>query len=134
MHVAHLKASALSGQATRAQSRYTTLVGHFRQWIVLIHKLRQLTGTKELFHRSRHRLGVNQILGHQAFAFRHGETLFHRALNAHEADAELVFCHLTHRADTTVTQMVNVIDHTFTIADIDQGTHHIDDVFLVERG
>ena len=39
VHVAHFKARALSGQATRAQCRYTALVGDFRQRVVLIHEL-----------------------------------------------------------------------------------------------
>ena len=134
MYVAHFEARALAGQATRAQRRYTALVGDFRQRVVLIHKLRELTGAKELVHRSRYGLRVNQVLRHQAFAFRHGEPLFHRALHAHQADAELVFRHLAHGADATVTEVVNIIDHALAVTDIDQCTHYIDDVFFIERG
>jgi len=39
MHVTHLEASALAGQATRTQGGDTPLVRHFRQRIVLIHEL-----------------------------------------------------------------------------------------------
>src|SRR5690606_10355884 len=47
MNIAHLKAGALTGQTTGTKSRNTALVGHFRERVVLIHKLRQLTGAEK---------------------------------------------------------------------------------------
>ena len=99
VYVSHLKARTLTRKATWAQSRDTTLVRHLRQWVVLIHKLRQLTGAKEFFDRSGNWLGVDKVLRHQAFALRHGQTLFNRALNTHKTDSELVLRHLANGAD-----------------------------------
>ncbi len=103
-----------------------------RQRVVLIHELGQLAGTEEFLHGSRDRLRVNQILRHQAFALCHRETLFHSALNAHQANAELVLGHLTNRTHPTVTEVIDIIDHTLTVADVDQCTHHVDYVFFVK--
>ena len=64
VHVSHLKARTLTRKATWTQGRDTTLVRHLRQWIVLVHKLRQLTGAKEFFDRRRDWLGIDEILGH----------------------------------------------------------------------
>ena len=50
----------------------------------------ELAGTEELLHRRRNRLGIDQVLRHQAFAFGHRQTLFDRTLDAHRANAELV--------------------------------------------
>src|SRR5690606_38441210 len=94
VNVAHFEAGTLTGEAAWAERRDATLVGDFRQRVVLVHELRQLTRTEELLHRRRNRLGVDQILRHQAFAFSHRQTVFDCALYTHKADAKLVFRHL----------------------------------------
>jgi hypothetical protein len=70
VHVAHLEAGTLAGQAARAQCRDATLVGDFRQRVGLIHKLGQLRGTKEFLDHGRYRLGIDQFLRHQSFGLR----------------------------------------------------------------
>ena len=131
MHVAHLEAGAFTGQAARAQCRDTTFVRDFRQRIVLVHELRQLTGAKEFLHRSRDRLRVDEILRHQAFALCHREALFDRALNADKANPELVFGHLAYRPDAAVTEVVDIVHHALAVADINQRADDVDDIFFV---
>ena len=66
--------------------------------------------TKELAHRSRHRLGVDQIARHRRLHFlmdRH--LLLDRALHALETDAELVFEQLAHRAHAAVAEVIDVV-------------------------
>ena len=102
-----------------------------RQRIILVHKLRQLAGTKELLHRRRDWLGINEVLRHEAFALSHRETLFNSTLYPNETDSELILSHFANRSNAAVTQMINIIHHAFTISNADQRAHHIDDIVFV---
>ena len=133
VHVTDLKSGALTGQTTWAQRRDTTLVRDLGQRVVLVHELGQLTGAEEFLNSGSHRLGVDQILRHQAFAFSKTQTLTDRTLNPHQTDAELVFGHLADTANSTVTQVIDVIHITLAVTDIDQGLEDVDDVFVGQR-
>ena len=133
VYVTNFKARTLTRQTARAQCRNTALVGDLGQRVVLVHELGQLAGTEELFHRRSHWLGVDQVLRHQAFAFSHRQTLFDRTLNTYQANAELVLGHFAYTANTTVTQVVDVIDDAFTVTDVDQGLQHGNDVFFAQH-
>src|SRR5690606_778899 len=133
VYVTHFEAGTLAGQTARPKRGNATLVGDLRQRVVLVHELGQLAGAEELLHCRRNRLGVDQVLRHQAFAFGHGQTLFHRTLDADQTDTELVLGHFAHGADTTVTQVVDVVDHALAVADIHQGLEDLDDVFLAQH-
>ena len=69
---------------------------------------------------------------HQAFAFRHGKTLFHCALDTHQTDAELVLGHFAHTANTTVTQVIDIVHVAKAVTNIDQLTQDIEDVFTIQ--
>ncbi len=133
VYVTDFEASTLTGQSTRAECGNAALVGDLGKRVVLVHELRELAGTEELFHRRRNRLGIDQVLRHQAFAFSHRQTLFDRALNTHQANAELVLGHLADATHATVTQVVDVVDDAFDVTDIDQGLEDLDDVFLAQH-
>ena len=107
-------------------------MSHLRPRVVLVHELRQLARTKELFHRSRDRLGIDQVLRHQTLTLSHRESLFHRSLDANQTHTELVLGHLTNRADTAVTQVINVVNHALAVSYIDQRLEHRNNVFFVE--
>ena len=64
VHVAHLEAGALAGQAARPERREAALVGDFGERVGLVHELAELRRAEELAHRRRRRLGVDQILRH----------------------------------------------------------------------
>ena len=130
VHVAHLEARPLAGQAARAQRRDAPLVRDLRQRVHLIHELRQLRGAVELLDHRRHRLGVDQILRHQAFGLGKRQPLAHRAVHAHQADAELVLDHLADAAHAPVAQVIAIIDRALAVLDVDQPAQHRDDVFL----
>ena len=133
VHVSHLKARTLTREATWAQRRDTTLVRHLRQWVVLVHKLRQLTGAKEFFDRRGDRLSVDEVLRHQAFALRHGQALFNRALNTHKTDSELVLSHLANGANSTVSKVIDIVYDTLAVTNVYQTLKHGNDVFFVQR-
>ncbi len=133
VHVANLEAGTLTGQTTRAQCRNAALVGHFRQRVVLIHELRQLRGAEELLDRRGHGLRIDQILRTKALAFGHAQSLAHGALDTHKTDAELIFGHLSNRANATIAEMVDVIHRAVTVTDIDQHLEHRKNIVPIER-
>jgi hypothetical protein len=57
VHVAHLEAGPLTGQATRAEGRQATAVGQARQRVDLVHELGELAGAEELLDGGDHRAG-----------------------------------------------------------------------------
>ena len=128
MHVAHFEAGALAGQAARAKRGHAALVGDFRQRVVLVHELRQLRGTEKLLDRGGHRLGVDQLLRGQALGLGHRQALLDRALDADQAHAEHVLGHFADRTHATVAQVVDVVDHAATVADLGQHLDHVEDV------
>ncbi len=81
VYVADFKTGAFPCQTAWAQCRHATFVGDLRQRVVLVHKLGQLAGAKKFFHGRSHRLGIDQILGHQSFGFCYREALFDRTLD-----------------------------------------------------
>ncbi len=105
---------------------------YFRQWVVLIHKLRELARAKELFNGRRNRLGVNHLLRHQAFGLGLSQTLFHCALDTNQTDAKCIFGHLANTTDTAVTQMIDIIHRAKAIANINQGTQDVEDVLVTQ--
>src|SRR5690606_12648426 len=56
-----------------------------------------------------------------------------RALNTYQANAELVLGHFAYAANTTVTQVVDVVDDAFAVTDIDQGLEDRNDIFLAQH-
>ena len=133
MHITHFKTGAFTGQATRAQRGNTTLVGDFRKRVVLVHKLRQLAGAKKFLDGSSDRLGIDQFLRHQAFRLRDTEAFFHGTLHAHQADAEYVLRHLADTANPPVTEVIDIIDKTVAITNLDQDLHNFQYVFFRQR-
>ena len=131
VHVAHLEAGALAGQAAGSQCRHAALVGDLGERVVLVHELRELRGAEELLDRGRHRLGVDQFLGHQALGLGQRQALLHGALDAHQADAEHVLRHLTHGTHAAVAEVVDVVHHAVAVADVDQHAQRVDDVGAV---
>src|SRR5690606_14354880 len=81
---------------------------------------------------SGNRLGIDHVLRHQAFAVGHRQAFLDGALDAHQAYAELVFGHLAHGADAAVTEVIDIIHGTETVANLDQGLDHINDVFTAQ--
>ena len=60
MYVTHLESGAVSGKTSRSKCGKTSLMCQLSKRVVLIHKLRQLRRTEELFHRCRHRFDIDQ--------------------------------------------------------------------------
>ena len=132
VYVSNFEACAFTGQTAWAECGDTTFVRNLRQRVVLVHKLRQLAGAEELFHCRRNRFGVDHVLRHQGIQIAQRQTLFHRTLNTHQANAELVFRHFAYGTDTTVAEVVDIIDFAFTVTDINELLHHVNDVVFAQ--
>ena len=132
MHVSHLEAGPLPGQAAGAQRGDPALVGGFRQRVVLVHELRQLVRTEKLLDGRRYRLGVDHLLRHQAVALGHGQALLDRPLDPRQALAQRVLGHLAHAAHPAVAEVVDVVDVVLAVADAQQHAEHLDDVFRTQ--
>lgn len=150
MHVANFKARSLTRQTTRTKCRNTALMGNFRKRIRLIHELRKLARAKEFANSSRNRLAVDQILRGKTVAFRLIETFLDRTFDAHQTCAELIFREFTYATNTTIAEVVNIIDAVYNtganfaffideinvvlaISQCNEHRHSVYDVFLRQR-
>ena len=133
VHVAHLEAGALAGEAARPERREPPLVGDLGQRVGLVHELRELRGAEELAHRRRRRLGVDQVLRHHGVDVDRAHALLDGALHAQQADAVLVLHQLADRAHPAVAEMVDVVDLALAVAQVDQRADDADDVFLAQH-
>src|SRR5216684_3685020 len=133
VHVAHLEARALPGEAPRPQGRYAPLVRDFRKRIRLVHELRQLARAEKLLDRGGDGLRVDEIVRHEIFGLRLREAFFHRALDANQARAELVLGEFAHGAHAPVAEMVDVVDLPASVAQFHEDSHHGEDIVVRQR-
>jgi hypothetical protein len=103
------------------------------QRVGLVHELRQLRGAEELLDRRADRLRVDQVVRQQVLALGLAEALLDRALDAHEARAELVLGQLADRAHAPVAEVVDVVDLAAPVAQLDQDADDRDDVVVGQR-
>ena len=133
MHVAHLEARALAGEAARAKRREAALVGDLGERVRLVHELRELRGAEELAHRRRRRLRVDEILRHDRVDLDRRHALLDRALHAQQADAILIFHQLADRAHAPVAEVIDVVDLAAAVAQRHQRLDDRQDVLLAQR-
>lgn len=70
---------------------------------------------------------------HQVFALGLAETFLHRALDAHQARAELVFRQFADAAHATVAEVVDVVDFALAVAQLDEDLDRREDVVVLQR-
>src|SRR4051794_4289511 len=133
MHVAHLKPRTLARQTARAERRETPLVRDLGERVGLVHELRELRGAEELAHRSSRGLRVDQVLRHDGVDIDRRHALLDRALHAQEADPVLVLHQLADRAHPSIAEVVDVVDLTPTVAQVNQRFDDREDVFLAQH-
>ena len=132
MHVAHFETGAFARQAARSKGRHAALVGQFRQRVLLVHELRQLRRAEELAHCCGHRLCVDQVVRHDRVDVDRTHALLDRAFHAQQADAELVFHQLAHRAHAAIAEIVDVVDFAAAVAQFRECLEDRQDVFLTQ--
>ncbi len=134
VNVADFKARTLARQTTRPKRRHAALVGDFRQRIGLIHELRQLAGAEEFTHRGHGGLGVDQVVGHHGRYVDARHALLDGALHAQQPDAILVFQQFADRTDTTVAQVIDIVDFALAVLQVHQFLDDGQNVLGPQRG
>ena len=126
--VAHFEAGALARETARPERREAALVRQLGQRVRLVHELRELRGAEELFDRGDDRTDVDERLRRDRFDVLHGHALAHDALEAQQADAELVLQQFADRTDATVAEMIDVVLGDDAGRDFDQAANDRDHV------
>ena len=134
VHIADFEAGALPGQTPGSQGREAALVGNLGQGVGLVHELGELGGAEELLDHRRHRLGVDQVVGHEAVDFLQAHALLDGALHAHQADPVLVLQQLADGPYPAVAEVVDIVDGALAVAQVDEVAHHLKDILLGQGG
>ena len=130
MYVTHFESGAVAVEATRSEGRQATLVCKLGKRIGLVHELRELTTAKEILNHGGKRLGINQLLRSEVIdrRIKDGHAFFHEALDASKTHTALTFEQFAYRTNTPTSEVVDIIERTFTHANhqqIAQGFNHI---------
>src|SRR5438067_5454585 len=132
MHVAHFEARSVAAQATWPESREPALVRQLREWIRLVHELRELRAPEEIADHRAERLRVNQLLRRHAVDVdveqRHA--LFHETLRARETDTALVGEQFAHRPHSAAAEVIDIIQRAFAPAQVNQVFDRADEILV----
>src|SRR6185503_466633 len=126
VHVAHFEAGTLAREPTGPERREAALVRHLAERVRLIHELRELARPEVLLHDGADRLRVDEIVRHERVdLLRDAHALLDRARHAHESDAVLILHQLADGTDATVAEMIDVVDRTAAVLELDEVTHRL---------
>ena len=90
---------------------------------MLIHKLRQLRGTKEFFNRRCDWADVNDLLRCQHFIILHTHALANITLHTRQSKTYLVSKQFTNGTNPTISQVVNIIHTTQPFSEVQEVIH-----------
>ena len=133
VNITNLKACTVAVQTTRTQSTQTAFMSKLSKRVNLVHKLRQLARTEELFDRANNRLNRNQILRLNRLGFFHAHTLFCNTLHTRKSTLELICQKLANRANATITKVVDVVSSFNTDVHLNEILHRLDNIRFFER-
>src|SRR3989449_1317145 len=133
VHVAHLEARALAREAARPEGGEAALVRQLREWVRLIHELRQLRAAEERLNDGAHRPRVHEVIQRDPFGIVvDAHPLLDEPRHARETDRELVRDQLAHRAHPAVAEVVDVVGVAAPLPQLDQVADDRDEVVLRE--
>ena len=130
VHISHLKACTVATQTTGTQGRHTALVRDLRQWVLLVHKLRQRIRTEVGIDNRRDGLRVNKVGRRKHLVVAHIHTLTHSASHTSQTYTELVVELLTYGAHTAVRQVVNIIHLSVAVNQLHQVLDNLNDILF----
>ncbi len=122
MYVTDLKSRAVTRKSARTERGQTALVSKLRKRVVCIHKLRQRGRAEKLFHSRDHLSCVDKRRRRYLFGIvsLKSHSLTNSTLHSREAYPELVLEQLAHTADTSVSEVVNIVDIAHTLVEVDE--------------
>ena len=125
VYVTNLEACAVTRQTARTERGQTALVSKLCKRVVLVHKLRQRRGAEELLHRGDNLTRVNKRLGSNLLgvATLNAHSLADNSLHTGKADSEVVLKQLAYRTDTSVSEVVDIVNITYALAEVHKVAH-----------
>ena len=109
MDITDLKSRTVSGKSSGSKCGKTSLMRQLSKRIILVHKLGQLGRTEELLYRRGNRLDINQRLRRERVQILCGHALPDYSLQPGKTNPVLVLQKLSHAADPSVPQVIDVI-------------------------
>ena len=131
--VAHVEPGALARQAAGPEGREAALARELRQWVGLVHELRELAAAEELLHGRHDGADVDEHVGRRLLRLLDGHALLDDALHAQETDPEGVLDKLAIGADAAVAEVVDVVRAAEAVVQLDEVADDDGDVFLRDR-
>ena len=130
MDVADFEAGAVAVQTARPEGGEAALVRQLGQRVGLVHELRKLGPAEEIAHDGREGLRVDQLLRGHALDVHveQGHALLDQALGTGEAHAALVGEEFTDGPHAAGAEVVDVVDHAFTLLELEQILHGTEEV------
>ena len=133
VHVAHFEAGTFARQTTWSKRREATLMRNLTQRVRLIHELRQLRRPKKFTDRRGCRLGVDQIVRHNTVDIDRAHPLANSALHAKQANTILVLQEFADGANTTIAEVIDIVDLATTVLQFNHDFDDVEDVFLAKN-
>ena len=109
VNVADFESGAVSRQTAGTEGGKSSLVGQLRKGIVLIHELREGRGAEEFLDRGINGTAVDQGGGRHLVDFVDAHLFPYALFEACKADSELVLEQFADRADSSVAEVVDVV-------------------------
>jgi hypothetical protein len=110
VNVTNLEGSTVTGKTAGAECGKTSLVSKLCKRVVLIHELRKGRRAEELTDSGYNGTDVDQTLRSESFVILNVHSLLNDLVHTGEADTELILEKLAYATETTVAEVVNVID------------------------
>ncbi len=105
-------------------------MGQFSQRIGLVHKLGQLAGAEELLDRRDDRTDIYKRLGCGCVDVLDGHPFANHPFHTGETDTELVLEEFSNRAEPPVPQVVDIVNISHPMVQVEKIADRGDDVFL----
>ena len=121
MNVADFKSRTVTGKSSGTEGGKSSLVRKLCKRIVLIHELRQRRRTEKFLYRRNNRSDIDEIVERDLLGILlKTDTLSDNTFHSCEADAELVLQQLADRTDTSVAEVVDIIDISHALTEVDE--------------
>ena len=133
VYVTNLETCTLTRQTTRTEGRKTTLVSYLSQWVGLVHELWQWVCTEEWVDNTRDGLGIDQICWCKHLIVTNVHTLTDCTAHTCQTDRELVSQLLANGTNTTVRQVVDIINCSTWVDELNQIFDNLDDIVLSQN-
>ena len=122
VNVTNLESGTVSGKTARAKCGKTSLVSKLSKRVVLIHELRQRRGAEELLDSRSYGTDIDKALrcnGLNVLSL-NVHSFTNAALHTGKTDPELVLEQLTNGTDTSVAKVVDIVNSTNALAEVDE--------------